>query len=134
MTPFLVLLLLVCLQAGAQEASPPAEEGPTIPADEFDRGTPFRSAQGFTTVVDTGDFETAAKYLDLRNLHGAATELTGAQLARRLYVIINRANWVDIDDLIDDPAGPTTGIRSVSFWTMARKSGCSCKRYRVAMA
>ena len=105
MTPFLVLLLLVCLQASAQDASPPAEEGPTIPADEFDRGTPHRSAQGFMTVVDTGDYETAAKYLDLRNLHGTATELTGAQLARRLYVIINRANWVDIDDLVDDPAG-----------------------------
>ena len=105
MNPFLVLFLLVCLQAGAQETAPPAEEAPIIPADEFDRGTPHRSAQGFMTVVDTGDYETAAKYLDLRNLHGSATELTGAQLARRLYVIVNRANWLDIDDLIDDPAG-----------------------------
>ncbi|RLA31835.1 MAG: hypothetical protein DRR11_09785 [Gammaproteobacteria bacterium] len=104
-TTLFTLLLLLCLHAGAQEASPPAEEGPTIPADEFDRGTPHRSAQGFMTVVDTGDYETAAKYMDLRNLHGSATELTGAQLARRLYVIINRANWVDIDDLVDDPAG-----------------------------
>lgn len=102
---FFTLLLLVCWQAGAQEASPPAEEGPVVPADEFDRGTPYRSAQGFLAMVDTGNYETAAKYLDLRNLHGTATELTGAQLARRLYVIINRANWADIDDLIDDPAG-----------------------------
>jgi MscS family membrane protein len=29
----------------------------------------------------------------------------GAQLARRLFVIINRATWVDIDELLDDPAG-----------------------------
>ena len=106
---FFTLFLLVCLQARAQEAAPPtpapAEEGPIIPADEFDRGTPHRSAQGFLAVVDTGDNETAANYLDLRNLHGAARELTGAQLARRLYVIITRGDWVDVDDLIDDPAG-----------------------------
>jgi hypothetical protein len=31
--------------------------------------------------------------------------LTGAQLARRLYVIIKRATWIDVDDLVDDPAG-----------------------------
>lgn len=105
MTPFLILLLLVCLPAGAQEASPPIEEGPVIPADDFDRGTPFRSAQEFMAVVDTGDLETAAEYLDLRNLRGEASELTGAQLARRLYVIIKRATWVDVDELIDDPAG-----------------------------
>lgn len=112
-TPFVVLLLLAGLPAGAQEATPlaeegpvtSAEEGPVIPADEFDRGTPLRSAQGFLDVVDTGDLETAAEYLDLRNLRGEAGELTGAQLARRLYVIVKRATWADIDELIDDPAG-----------------------------
>ncbi len=76
-----------------------------IPADEFDRGTPRRSAEGFLAVVESGDYETASEYLDLRNLRGEATELTGAQLARRLYVIIKRATWIDVDDLVDDPAG-----------------------------
>ena len=103
--PFFALLLLICWQAGAQEAAPPAAEDPVIPADDFDRGTPHRSGQGFMAVVDTGDYETAAEYLDLRNLHGEASELTGAQLARRLSVIINRATWVDVDELIDDPVG-----------------------------
>ncbi len=99
------MLLLICWQVGAQEATPPAAEGPVIPADDFDRGTPYRSGQGFMVVVGTGDYETAVEYLDLRNLHGEASELTGAQLARRLSVIINRATWVDVDELIDDPAG-----------------------------
>jgi len=101
----LLAFLLICLQAGAQESEPPPQDGPVIPADEFDRGTPSRSGDGFMAAVDKGDFETAAEYMDLRNLRGEASELTGAQLARRLYVIVKRATWVDVDDLIDDLAG-----------------------------
>jgi hypothetical protein len=56
-----LMLGLVCLQIGAQESSPPAEEGPVIPADEFDRGTPLRSGEGFLTATDLGAFETAAE-------------------------------------------------------------------------
>jgi len=101
----LLALLLAGVQVSAQDDSPDATDGPVIPADEFDRGTPRRSAVGFLAALDKADYEIAANYMDLRNLHGEASELTGAQLARRLYVIINRATWVDIDDLIDDPAG-----------------------------
>ena len=105
--PLLLLVLgLVCSQAaGAQEENTSVEEAPVIPADDFDRGTPRRSADGFMAAVDRGDFETAAEYMDLRNLRGEAVDLTGAQLARRLFVIIGRATWVDVDDLVDDPAG-----------------------------
>ncbi len=101
----LLALGLVCLQASAQDNSSQAADGPAIPADKFDRGTPLRSAEGFLAAVDNADYEAAAEYLDLRNLHGEASELSGAQLTRRLFVIINRATWVDIDDLLDHPAG-----------------------------
>lgn len=103
---FLLLpIFMVPLQIGAQDDSTLAEDGPVIPADKFDRGTPFRSAEGFLAAADTGDFETAAEYLDLRNLRGEASQLTGAQLARRLDIIAKRATWADIDELVDDPAG-----------------------------
>ncbi len=101
----LVTLLLVGAQASAQDASAPAEDTVVIPADEFDRGTPRRSAEGLIAALDKADNETASAYLDLRNLRGEASELTGAQLARRLYVIVKRATWADVDELIDDPAG-----------------------------
>jgi MscS family membrane protein len=108
-TKFSRLLLLglglVCSQISAQDVSSLAADGSVIPADEFNRGTPLRSAEGFLAAVDTGAYETAAEYLDLRNLRGEATELTGAQLARRFAVIIKRATWGDIDELVDDPAG-----------------------------
>lgn len=97
---------LVCAQVvAAQENHDSEAEGPVIPADDLDRGTPVRSAEGFLAAADQGDYETAAEYLDLRNLRGEAIDLTGPQLARRLYVVVKRANWVDIDELIDDPAG-----------------------------
>jgi len=102
---FLLALALVGMQVSAQDVSAPAADTVVIPADEFDRGTPLRSAEGFMAAVDKADYETAAEYLDLRNLRGEARELTGAQLTRRLFVIINRATWVDVDELIDDPAG-----------------------------
>lgn len=104
-SPLLLLLGLVCLQTAAQENDSPAAEAPAIPADEFDRGTPKRSTDGFLAAVDEGDFETAAEYLDLRNLQGEATELSGVQLARLFFAVVNRAEWVDVDQLVDDPAG-----------------------------
>ena len=105
----LLALALFSASAGAQDAEP-AQAAATpprtdIPADEFDRGTPMRSGEAFMVTVDTGDYEKGAEYLDLRNLRGEASELTGAQLARRLFVVFNRATWVDVDQLIDDPAG-----------------------------
>ena len=100
-----VMMLLAGVPVCAQEETDEATGGPQIAADDFDRGTPLRTAEGFLAAVDALDYETAAEYLDLRNLRGQASELTGVQLARRLGVIVNRADWVDIDDLVDDPAG-----------------------------
>jgi MscS family membrane protein len=98
MSLFLLMLSVLCLDVAAQE-------GPVVPADDFDRGTPLRSANGFQAAVDEGNYEAAAEYLDLRNLRGTASDMTGEQLARRLFVIIKRATWIDIDELVDDPAG-----------------------------
>lgn len=103
--PLLLLLGLICIPATAQDDVATAELVPVIPDDEFSRGTPLRSGNGFMAAIDAGDFETATEYMDLRNLLGAAEELTGTELARRLSVIFNRASWVDVDELVDDPAG-----------------------------
>jgi MscS family membrane protein len=102
---FLLAGVLSCLPAHAQTDDSEAAVAPTIPADELNRGTPLRAGEGFMAAADGGDFEAAAEFLDLRNLRGQASELTGTQLARRLFVILSRASWVDVDELIDDPAG-----------------------------
>jgi MscS family membrane protein len=98
-------LTLTCLQVDAQEAGSPTTDTTTIPDDQFDRGTPHRSVEGFLVAAGKGDYETAAEYLDLRNIRGEASDLTGAQIARRLNVIVQRGDWLRIDELVDDPAG-----------------------------
>jgi MscS family membrane protein len=101
----LLSLALACIQVNAQDNSSQTADGPVIPADELNRGTPHRSAEGFLRASDEADYASAAEYLDLRNLRGEARELAGAELARRLDVIVKRAVWTDIDALTDDPAG-----------------------------
>ena len=101
----LLTLGLACVPINAQDAGSQAADNPAIPADDFDRGTPHRSFEGFLAAAGMGDYETAAEYLDLRNLRGEASKLTGAQLARQFNVIVKRSDWVGIDELIDDPAG-----------------------------
>jgi len=117
MKRFLTLVILVSLfpsspDIQAQESrAQPAEEGAAPPepvdllVDEHGRSTPIRSAEAFLRALDRSDYETATEYLDLRNVRGEARQLTGPQLARRLEVIIQRANWADVAELVDDPGG-----------------------------
>ena len=101
----LILLGLLVLGAEVSAEEEPVPVVPEVVADGLNRGTPLRSAEGFLAATDANDFATAAEYLDLRNIRGDATELTGTQLARRLDVIVQRATWIDVDDLVDHPAG-----------------------------
>ena len=100
-----LVLALISMPISAQDDVNDDAEAEHAPADPFNRGTPRRSADGFIAAADVGDFDTAAEYLDLRNLRGTAQELTGFQLARRLDVIIERATWREVEDLIDHPDG-----------------------------
>jgi MscS family membrane protein len=101
----LLVLGLVGLPGYAQDVSSATTDGPVIPGDELNRGTPHRSMQGFLAAATKGDNETAAEYLDLRNLRGDAIELSGAELARQFYVVFQRGSWLYIDHPLDDPAG-----------------------------
>lgn len=104
-TVFAVLLACASLPAGAQQETEPAAELANIPVDDFDRGTPRRSADGFKAAVDNADYTRAAEYLDLRNLRGEAESLEPEQLARQFAVVLSRATWLDVETLVDDPAG-----------------------------
>ena len=103
----LPVLCVLCLDGFATAQEKAAEPNPVleIPVDEYDRGTPLRSAEGYLAAAENGDYQTAAEFLDLRNLRGAASELAGSQLARRFHVVARRANWIEVDELIDDPGG-----------------------------
>ncbi len=75
------------------------------PDDELGRGVPRRSMMGFFQVLEVGDLDTAAKYLDLRNLPDGFNRKSGPELARRLKVVLDRVLWVDMDLLSTNPKG-----------------------------
>lgn len=75
------------------------------PADEFNRGVPRSSLKGFLKAARDGDFERAAKYLDLRYLPHGLDKSQGPRLARQLKIALDKALWFDLDAVSDDPDG-----------------------------
>lgn len=90
----------------ASETNPSAEDflKPMGPADPFNRGTPRGSLYGFVTACNSGDFEKAARFMDLRHLSPDGREAAG-ELARKLKVALNNQVWVDFADLSDEHSG-----------------------------
>ena len=76
-----------------------------VPDDEFDRGTPRSSVEGFLKAADERNYERAAQYLDLRNLPRGLDPSDGPDLARELKIALDRTLWIDLDSLSDDPQG-----------------------------
>ena len=76
-----------------------------VPDDEFDRGVPRTTVQGFFLAVQERDFERAAEYLDLRHLPKEVKKIPGAELAREFRIVLARTIWIDLSDLSLDPEG-----------------------------
>lgn len=95
------------LQQGAMEGTEQkdSDDLPQAPVDEFSRGTPRSSFIGFTRAARIGDFEKAAAYLDLRNLSAPARGMDAETLARRLKIVLDRAVWIDLHSLSQEPRG-----------------------------
>jgi MscS family membrane protein len=93
-------------KAGADAEQPvPNIVKPLGPADEFNRGVPRSSLKGYLKAARDGDFERAAKYLDLRYLPGRMNKSQGPQLARQLKIALDRVIWFDLEIISAHPAG-----------------------------
>lgn len=95
---------------GAKAAAPVAARAeptpePRGPADDFQRGTPRSSLRGFLAAARQGEWTRAAEYLDLRRIRPADRAFAGPELARQLYVVLERTLWVDLNDVAADPTG-----------------------------
>jgi MscS family membrane protein len=97
------------LEQRTKEAPGPAptKSEPKAPVDEFDRGAPQTSIEGFLAASRDGDYERAAQYLDLRQLPKREVEQKGPLLAKQLKIVLDRSLWVDVDALSDLPEGYT---------------------------
>lgn len=89
------------------EKPPVAKARPTSsgPVDELDRGVPRSSVLGFLDATRDQDFERAAQYLDARRLPKGFKQSDVPELARQLKITLDRALWIDLDALSDDPKG-----------------------------
>ncbi|UCG12114.1 MAG: mechanosensitive ion channel family protein [Deltaproteobacteria bacterium] len=78
---------------------------PLGPVDEFDRGVPHTTLEGFLEAARDGDYERATQYLDLRNLPRGLDKSDGSELARKLKIVLDRALLIDLDLVSTDPEG-----------------------------
>lgn len=76
-----------------------------VPEDEYRRGQPRSSFQGFLSAVKKQDYTRASNYLDYRNLPLETLNIGKEELARQLYVVLSRTIWVDINGISDEPQG-----------------------------
>lgn len=95
------------LEHGAKQepAEAPKAEKLKGPVDEFDRGTPRTSIEGFLAATRAGDYGRAAEYLDLRRLPPGKAQEKGPILARQLNFVLASSLWIDLDEVSDAPEG-----------------------------
>jgi len=94
-------------EAANAEPTTKKEVPPAAPMDEYQRGTPRTALEGFFAATRDGDFETAAKYLELSSVAQDLQPTRGPELAHRLKVVLERALDIDPDSVSADPKGNT---------------------------
>jgi MscS family membrane protein len=88
-----------------EQVDTPAPDDRPVDHALVDLHSPLSTAQGFMRAAETGDYRTAATYLDLRNLPRTRPPPTGEQLAEQFYIVLSRRSEVNFDALSDSPDG-----------------------------
>ena len=95
--------------AAAHEPSAgiPSPASPQTYNDSTPRGTLYH----YLTSARRTDYASAASHLDLRDIPEAERAQAGPVLARHLKVILDRTQWLDLDQVSDRPEGnPDDGL------------------------
>lgn len=93
--------------AGSEPINPGLGE---VPA-EVRRGTPREALAGYFEAWHAGRFDLASHYLDLSAFPASEQAAQGARLARRLNLALLRIQWVDLEEISNDPLGtPEAGV------------------------
>src|SRR6266404_5567777 len=113
MTPRLLLLVALALSvpAAARSEAPAPGAEPARPATALGPEVPRGAMARFLAACREGHYARAAEYLNLRQLPQSVRAQRGAELARELETVLDRALWVDLDRLSDKPEGdPEDGL------------------------
>jgi MscS family membrane protein len=96
-----------CLQGqipGAPAKTPQAD-GKAAPQDPFNRTSPQSSIISFLEACRAGNFQRAARYLNLRQMPREQRQNEGPRLAQQLGRILDRDAGFDVADLSTAPEG-----------------------------
>ena len=114
-----VVLFVMLATLGRPWTALPAEEG-NVPAagapewkppEQYPVDTPRGSMGRFIRHCRNLQYPRAAEYLNLSAIPRASRSLKGPELARQLETVLDRALWVDLDNLPDRPEGdPDDGL------------------------
>ena len=98
------LIVAHVLAAGPAAADDPAPAA-TAASEPAGPDAPRDAALGYLEAARAGDWERAARYLDLRALAPERRSARGPILARELKAVLDRELWVDIAALSNAPEG-----------------------------
>lgn len=73
--------------------------------DELGRDSPRGAVVGFMNAIAAEDAELAGQYLDVRNLPQAYSDIGSEELALGLFIILERATWIDLLSFSQDADG-----------------------------
>lgn len=117
----LLCLLWLPLLSGAAAANP--QTGLPAAQPGLDLSTPQRSVDYFLTATRDGNFTEAAYALDLRGIAPGKQPVRGPELARELRYVLDRALWLDVATLSDEPKGnPADGALTETLGTVPLNS------------
>ncbi len=85
--------------------SPVPTAPPRAGGEQASDATPRGAVTRFLDAARIGDYAAAATHLDLRYLPSARRQAAGVSLARQLSVVLDRALWIDLDELSDQETG-----------------------------
>lgn len=98
-----VTILLICFyQICLSNIGLAAEESSS---DNFGRETPLGTITGYFNAVETGDFELASEYLDLRNLPSELSKYTPGEIALGLSIVLDRSTWIALENFSVEEQG-----------------------------
>jgi small-conductance mechanosensitive channel len=103
------VFVFVGLSAASPAALAGVNDGLAHSDATLDQATPRRSMSGFLNAAHAGNFNEAARYLDLRDITLAEQSLRGPELARDLAYVLDRNAKIDLTAIEDDPNATPDG-------------------------
>src|SRR5262245_2165657 len=97
----LLVALTLSLPAAPRAETPATGAEPAKPTTAFGPEVPRGAMARFLAACREGHYARAAEYMNLRQLPQSVRAQRGAELAREIETVLDRALWVDVDRLSD---------------------------------